>query len=90
MAHSARPAPTDHLLLGAGGMGQVYRARDTDHKAQVAIRSYLLVRRGAGSSPGSGVKPKSSRAQPSNIAHIHGLEKSTLRQAPGQQVLLAQ
>ena len=66
------------MLIGSGGMGEVYRATDTNLKRQVAIK----------------VLPQTVAADPErlarfqreaevlaalnhpNIAHIHGLEKS--------------
>jgi serine/threonine protein kinase len=65
-------------LLGVGGMGEVYRASDTNLKRQVAIK---VLPASVASDP-----ERLTRIQPEaevlaalnhpNIAHIHGLEES--------------
>ena len=77
--------------LGAGGMGEVYRATDTNLKRQVAIKVLPL---SVGADP-----ERVDRFQREaeilavlnhpNIAHIHGLEKSNPSTGSGQAVLLA-
>ena len=77
--------------LGAGGMGEVYRATDSNLKRQVAIKVLP---------PTVGADPECvDRFQREaeilavlnhpNIAHIHGLEKSNPSTGSGQAVLLA-
>src|SRR5262245_28506641 len=79
LAAGTRMGPYEiHSAIGAGGMGEVYRATDTNLKRQVAIK----------------VLPQTVAADPErlarfqreaevlaalnhpNIAHIHGLERS--------------
>ncbi len=77
--------------LGAGGMGEVYRATDTNLKRQVAIKVLPPI---VGADP-----DRVDRFQREaeilavlnhpNIAHIHGLEKSNPSTGSGQAVLLA-
>ena len=63
--------------LGAGGMGEVYRARDTKLDRAVASRSCPRRRRGHGADRAvqREAKTLASLNHP-NIAHIHGLEES--------------
>ena len=72
--------------LGAGGMGEVYRATDTNLKRQVAIKVLPPI---VGADP-----DRVDRFQREaeilavlnhpNIAHIHGLEKSNPSTGSGQ------
>ena len=65
-------------LLGAGGMGEVYRAVDTDLKREVAIK--VLPESLAGDADRLARFRREAEVLASlnhpNIAHIHGLEKS--------------
>ena len=64
-------------LLGAGGMGEVYRARDTDLKREVAIK--VLPAPLAGDAERLARLRREAEVLAAlnhpNIAHIHGLEK---------------
>ena len=64
--------------LGAGGMGEVYRATDTNLKRQVAIK---VLPQTVGADPGRLARFQReaellAALNHPNIAHIHGLEKS--------------
>ena len=65
-------------LLGAGGMGEVYRAVDTDLKREVAIK--VLPESFAGDAERLARLRREAEVlavlNHPNIAHIHGLEKS--------------
>ena len=65
-------------LLGAGGMGEVYRATDTNLKRQVAIK--VLTASVAGDADRLARFQREAEVLAAlnhpSIAHIHGLEKS--------------
>ena len=66
------------VLLGVGGMGEVYRATDTNLKRQVAIK--VLPASVAGVTERLIRFQREAEILPAlnqpNIAHIHGLERS--------------
>jgi len=70
-------------LIGAGGMGEVYRARDTRLKRDVALKTLPQL---VASDPGRLARFQreaevlASLNHP-NIAHVHGLEESDGTQA---------
>ena len=72
-------------LLGAGGMGEVYRARDLTLKREVAIK---ILRDAVAHEP-DGLARFEREAQllasvnHPNIAHIHGLEELSLSTSAG-------
>jgi serine/threonine protein kinase len=79
LSSGTRLGPYEILApLGAGGMGEVYRASDTDLKRQIAIK----VLSDAWSSDSERLARFQREAEVlaalnhPNIAHIHGLEKS--------------
>ena len=61
--------------IGAGAMGEVYRARDTKLDRDVALKVLPRFRQDPERWRGSGAKRKSlASLNHPNIAHIHGLE----------------
>src|SRR6266478_9993787 len=75
--HAPRPV-RDPLRLGAGGMGEVYRARDTKLNRDVALK--ILPDAFASDSDRLARFQREAQVLASlnhpNIAHIHGLEES--------------
>jgi hypothetical protein len=79
LAHGTRLGPYDiQSLIGAGGMGEVYRARDTRLKREVALK---VLPEGFSQDPDRLARFQReaellATLNHPNIAHIHGLEEA--------------